>query len=275
MANDAAAWKQMAEWYDAKIGDSGDLWHRALIDPTLLRVLGPVAGQDVLDLACGNGYLSRRFAREGGHVTGVDASAPIIALAQGREDAAPLGITYYVADATRLHMLADATFDIVISNMAIMDIADAEGVFGEAARVLRPGGRLVFSMTHPCFEVVGYSGWQVEKVGPNRTVWRKIRRYREPFEHTFYWRLDPDHPDDLTYTPAYHRPLSWYVRALRAAGFVITALEEPEPTAEFLAHDDEGALIAEIPLHCVIEAISRQRSAIRSDEGRISRTPDR
>jgi ubiquinone/menaquinone biosynthesis C-methylase UbiE len=245
----------MAEWYDAKIGDEGDLWHRALIDPTVLRVLGPVRGLDVLDLACGNGYLSRRFAREGARVVGVDASAPVIALAQGRQQAEPLGITYHIADATRLEMLAEASFDVVLSNMAIMDMADAEGAFREAARVLRPGGRLVFSITHPCFEVVGYSGWQVEKVGPVRTVWRKIRRYREPFEHTFYWRLDPARPDDLTYTPAYHRPLSWYVRALRSAGFVITAFEEPTPTDEFLARDDEGDWMAEIPLHCVVEAV--------------------
>ena len=63
-ANDHG-WEQMAAWYDEKMGDEGDLWHRALIDPTLLQVLGPVAGQRLLDLACGNGYLARRFARLG------------------------------------------------------------------------------------------------------------------------------------------------------------------------------------------------------------------
>ncbi len=40
-------------------GDEGDLWHRTLIDPTLLRVLGPLEGQHVLDLACGNGYYTQ------------------------------------------------------------------------------------------------------------------------------------------------------------------------------------------------------------------------
>ena len=77
-------WDQMVEWWDAQIGEEGDLWHRALIDPPLLRLVGDVAGQRVLDLACGNGYLSRRFARQGAAVVGVDATAPIIERARTR-----------------------------------------------------------------------------------------------------------------------------------------------------------------------------------------------
>ena len=57
-------------------GDEGDLWHRTLIDPTLLRVLGPLEGHHVLHLACGNGYIARKLAKAGARVTGVDASAP-------------------------------------------------------------------------------------------------------------------------------------------------------------------------------------------------------
>jgi ubiquinone/menaquinone biosynthesis C-methylase UbiE len=48
-------------------GDEGDLWHRTLIDPALLRVLGPLEGQHVLDLACGNGYIARKLAKGLGH----------------------------------------------------------------------------------------------------------------------------------------------------------------------------------------------------------------
>jgi 2-polyprenyl-3-methyl-5-hydroxy-6-metoxy-1,4-benzoquinol methylase len=50
-------WDKLAVWMDEKQGDDGDLWHRALIDPTMLRVIGPVTGLDVLDLGCGNGVL--------------------------------------------------------------------------------------------------------------------------------------------------------------------------------------------------------------------------
>ena len=60
-------------------------------------------------------------------------------------------------------------------------------------------------------------------------------------------------PDNIVSTRAYHRSLSWYFRTLRASGLVVAALEEPEPTEEFL-NDEQAPWIAEIPLHCVIEA---------------------
>lgn len=184
-----SAWEAMAEWYDAKQGDDGDLWHRALIDPPLIHLIGPADGLRVLDLACGNGYLARRFARMGARVIGVDASAPIVERARRRESQIPLGITYHVGDATRLDMVDGGSVDVVMCNMALMDIEDAAA--GD---------------------------------------------------------------DHLAQTPGYHRPLSWYFRTLRGAGFVITGFEEPEPTDEFLAESPSGPWIAEIPVHCVIEA---------------------
>jgi ubiquinone/menaquinone biosynthesis C-methylase UbiE len=242
----------MATWWDEKQGEEGDLWHRTLIDPTLFRVLGPVEGQHVLDLACGNGYIARKLARSGARVTGVDVSASIIERARAREERDPLGIVYHVADAARLDGLGDAGFDVVVCNMALMDIADAKGALREAARMLRSGGRLVVSLPHPCFAVGLYhSGWAVEKFDPETTVWRKVSRYREVFQHPMIWR---DDSGGEWYTPGYHRPLSWYFRALRIAGFVVSAFEEPEPTEEFMEEDSEGAWIEQIPLHCVIEA---------------------
>ncbi len=50
-------WDEMAAWYDEKQGDEGDLWHRTLVDPVLLRVVGNVAGLQLSDLGCGNGHL--------------------------------------------------------------------------------------------------------------------------------------------------------------------------------------------------------------------------
>jgi ubiquinone/menaquinone biosynthesis C-methylase UbiE len=247
------AWDAMAAWYDAKQGDDGDLWHRTLIDPALLRVVGPVRGLCVLDLGCGNGYLARKFARMGATVTGVDASAAMIERARRRERQDPLGIAYHVADTARLDMLEAAGIDLVVSNMALMDIEDAAGTIGQAARVLRERGRFVASLSHPCFDVVNASAWVVERMDFTTTIWRKVSRYRTSFAGQVPWRDSPD-ANAFASTPAYHRPLSWYVRTLRAAGFVITAFEEPEPTEEFLADSPSGRWIAEIPLHCVIEA---------------------
>lgn len=199
----ASGWDHMAEWWDEHLGDTGDLWHRTLIDPPLLELCGEVDGLHVLDLACGNGYLSRRFARQGATVIGVDANAPILERARQREAREPLGVAY------------------------------------------------VASFSHPCFDKVDTSGWSIEHIYPVTTIWRKMSRYREIAVAEVPWLSVPN---QTVYTRAYHRPLSWYFRALRAAGLVVAALEEPEPTAEFLAGSPQGPWIAEIPLHCVIEA---------------------
>ena len=244
-------WDQMTDWWDEKLGDEGDLWHRALIDPPLLRLVGEVSGMQLLDLACGNGYLSRRFARQGAIVTGVDANAPLIERVRTREARELLGITYHVADAAQLDMLEDSAFDLVISNMALMDIENATGAIQEVSRVLRSKGRFVASLSHPCFDKVNTSGWAIEQIYPTTTIWRKMSHYREEAVDDLPWQQIPG---QVINTRAYHRPLSWYFRTLRASGLVVAALEEPEPTEEFLASSEQGPWIAEIPLHCVIEA---------------------
>lgn len=245
-------WDEMAAWYDEKQGDEGDLWHRTLIDPALLQVVGNVAGQRVLDLGCGNGYLARKLARQGGIVTGVDSSARLIERAKAREEKNRLGIDYHTRDAADLKMLGDNGFDIVVSNMALMDIARADLAIRESSRVLRPEGRFVASLSHPCFDTGLSSAWLIERVWATSTIWRKVGRYREPHEDWIPWKIAPG---QVMETINYHRPLSWYFRILRDAGFAVTGFEEPTPTPEFIANSLQGEWIAQIPVHCVIEAM--------------------
>jgi SAM-dependent methyltransferase len=156
-----------------------------------------------------------------------------------------------VGGAERLDMLEEASFDVVVCNMALMDIENAAGAISETARVLRLGGRLVASLSHPCFDIPNASAWVVERIDLTTTIWRKVSRYREFFMGLCPWRVGPS---QIVHTPAYHRPLSWYFHSFRAAGFVVTMLAEPEPADEFVADEPQGRWIALIPLHCVIEA---------------------
>ena len=245
------SWAELASWNDAKQGDTGDLWHRTLIDPPFLRVLGDVRGLRVLDLCCGNGYLSRRYARAGARVTAVDGSAPILELAKARQAKEPLGIEYRVANAAHLTDFEDGSFDLIACNMALMDIQDAEGAIREVGRVLKPGGRFVASLSHPCFDQGPSSTWLLERFFRTTKVWRKIARYRTPFADEMPWGIE----DRSVTTTGYHRPLSWYARTLRGAGLLIRSLEEPEPTPEFIEGSPQGPYVVEIPLHLVIEAV--------------------
>lgn len=252
-------WDAMARWRDERMGEDGDLWHRALINPTLLDVVGPVQGLRVLDLACGNGYLTRRWAREGAAVSlGVDLSSGSLARARRREAASRTGARFLRRDASDLSGIADRSFDLVVANMALLDIEDASGAVREVARVLDVAGRFVFSVGHPCFDLDDRSAWIVERSrqgdGVFRDqVWRKLRLYREERSVRVPWAISPT---EVGYTRSYHRTLSTYSRILRDAGLAVVRIEEPAPTPELVANSPQGPFIAEVPLHLVVEAVA-------------------
>jgi ubiquinone/menaquinone biosynthesis C-methylase UbiE len=227
------SFEPIADWWDAHAGDAGDFFHQHLILPALLAALGEVAGLPVLDLGCGNGAVSRILARAGAHVTGVDISPTLIARAQQREQRAPLGITYRVADAAALSMFAGASFAGVSANTVLMDAADGGGILREVARLLQPSGRFVASLLHPCFEVPGHSDWASEETPTGERLMRRVWRYQESFSTPFDFdaeRLAPMGDDALTQERPlmrYHRPLSWYATQMRAGGLLIDTLDEP------------------------------------------------
>lgn len=240
------------DWYDEKQGDAGDLWHRTLIDPGLFQRLGELpVGTRTLDLGCGNGYIARRLARAGARVTAIDSSAELIARARAREAVEPLGIRYELADAAALPMLEPDSFDVTVANMSLIDIADAAGAIREVGRVLRTGGRFVATICHPCFDIDTRSKWLVEAAAGSSTVYRAVTEYRLPHSDTFAWELSGGR---TARSVGFHRPLSWYSAALRAAGFVILALDEPAPTDEFVGRTVAREWLEQVPLHLVIEA---------------------
>jgi len=251
------AWDRLAPSREQRTGETGDLWHRALIDPSVRRLIGSVQGLRVLELACGNGYLARLLAGQGAReVVGIDRSAVFVRLARARERRASRGVRFERADATRLPFAA-GSFDLVVANMALMDIRNARGAVREAARVLGPRGRLVFSIGHPCFDLDDRSTWQIERgfdaKGVYRdTVYRKVRGYREERATRVPWHVGPG---AVLWTPSYHRTLSTYSRYLADAGFAIARLEEPSPLPPMLLGSPQGRYIAEIPLHLVVEAV--------------------
>ena len=132
MAQALARYDEFAEWYEQWIGDA----------PPLIAahsdLLPAVTGERVLDIACGQGRMSRYLARRGADVVGVDISAAMLdkARAIGPED-----ITYVHADVTRHPAWWDGRpFDGCTCELALMDIDDLAGTLSTVATVLRPGG---------------------------------------------------------------------------------------------------------------------------------------
>ena len=117
----------------------------------------PMAGERVLDVGCGCGDTTLELARRvapGGAVTGVDVSAPMLALARQRAAAAGLAVTLINADA-ETHGLPAGAFDLGFSRFGVMFFNDPEAAFANIARSLRPGGRLVFV----CWRAVALNPW--------------------------------------------------------------------------------------------------------------------
>jgi len=121
---------------------------------TVLKMLGNLQGKNVIDLACGTGFYSRRLKRLGAErVVGVDISEEMTNLARQRETEEPLGIEYIVSDATKLPETI-GRFDLVLA-VHLLHYASTEEqlkmMFQKIYKLLAPGGRLVAYTFNPKF----------------------------------------------------------------------------------------------------------------------------
>jgi SAM-dependent methyltransferase len=218
-----------------------------LLLSTMAECLGErLAGARVCDLCCGEGYVGRHLlARGAREVVGVDLSSALIDEARRRAPAS--GISYRVDDAQELWSVSDGAFDVVVSQLAMMDVADHRRMFGAVRRILAPSGPFVFSLLHPCFEgrpfhVRDAPPFVMDEDGT--PIAYSVRRYATEG----FWDSGGDGVRGRM--GAYHRKLSTYINDLLASGFALERLEEP------LAGGDasRAGLFAEIPTALVIAA---------------------
>ncbi len=227
------AWDEFADRWHQRYTDAGDLNRQYIIDPTLLTVLGRVKGKRVLDAGCGNGYLCRLLAAKGAEVTGVDVSQRFIELAEQREAGTASKIPYHVGSLCELSMFQDEAFDAIVSNIVLSDLQNLGQALRELHRVLTKGGKLVFSIMHPCFSSPPVKGWVRNPVDSFRRedwlYWKVDRYFDRSVEQWRFYDAGPVY--------GFHRPLSDYIKLLLKTGFTITDFEEPVPKeADVEAH---------------------------------------
>jgi len=227
----AAFWNGNAALWARQVRDQLDIAREFLNNPSFLALIGDLHGKDVLDAGCGEGYNTRILARRGARITGVDISERMIELAREEERREPLGIRYVRTSYTDLCEFPDASFDAVVSFMAMMDGARFDLAMSESFRVLRRGGMLAFSITHPCFITKG-SGWLRDEQGV-KVKWM-VSEYYNPAGWVEHWRFTDASADTPTFaSPRFDRTLSEYVNTLIEAGFRLDRLEEPRPSEEY------------------------------------------
>lgn len=228
-------------WWDSEAADYYAEHHAVLRDADLmwgpegvyesdLRLLGELCGRDVLEFGAGAAQGSRWCVAQGARVVATDISHGM--LGQGRSldrgavpSSAPgpspasgpscvQGPSYVQCDAARLPF-ADDSFDTVFSAYgALPFVADSAGLLREVARVLRPGGTLVFSVTHPI-------RWALpDAPGEAGLTVRSSYFDRSPY-------VEEDAQGRATYTE-HHRTLGDRVREITGAGLRLVDLVEPE-----------------------------------------------
>lgn len=209
------AWDIVADEYHRRHGEEGGYSHREYVLPAMLEMLGDVSGKRILDIGCGPGYLTRPLAQKGAKVVGSDLSAELLNIAKENEAENPLGIKYLLLDASRLDGIRDSSFDIVTCNLALHAIEDAKSAIRECGRVIKPGGRLAFSIMHPVTDTVESSDYKRD----SRGFYIRLRCYGKE-------RSKAHRGFRLAQVPNYHRPFGFYMNELFQSGFVISGCRE-------------------------------------------------
>lgn len=198
--------------------EPGITWGLFHIPEAVLGLLGDPAGLDVVELGCGSAYVSAGMARAGARPVAVDLSHDQLRTAARCQDRFDLPFPLIEADAGRLPLRA-GSFDLVVSEYGAGPWAEPAAWLGEAARVLRPGGRLVFLTNSPLAAMTvpaegGFAG---------------DRLLRGPAELTpVTW------PGGGT---EHHPGHGRWIAELRAAGFEVLALHELHPPDDAATHE--------------------------------------
>lgn len=211
-------WDSDADNYQAEhgdfLGDADFVWCPEGLREADAGLLGPVAGRRVLELGCGAAAAARWLVGQGARAVGVDLSAGMLRHAVAGAGRTGVRVPLAQADALALPF-PDATFDVVCTAFgAVPFVADSVAVMREVFRVLRPGGRWVFSITHPMRWIF------LDDPGEGGLV--AVHSYfdRRPY-------VEHDAAGRATYVEQ-HRTLGDRIRELVGAGFVLRDLVEPE-----------------------------------------------
>ncbi len=209
-------WEKSAPAWIADMGEHGDFGRRFVLDPVMLPLALARGAKSALDVGCGEGRFCRMLAARGIKATGAD---PTRALIEHARTVDPDG-AYVEAPAEKLPF-DDASFDLAVSYLALIDIEDYRAGISEMARVLKPGGALLIATLNGFNTAGAESGWIRDAFG-------NLRHY--PVDHYLDERAFWTEWRGIRIVN-HHRPLQAYMQALLGAGLTLTHFEEPAPIA--------------------------------------------
>jgi ubiquinone/menaquinone biosynthesis C-methylase UbiE len=216
------SWEPLASWYDGWMGENGSEHHRRLALPAVLELLQPQADEQILDLGCGQGVLAPRINEAQAHYTGIDASPAMIRLARKRHSTEGRFIVGDCRKPAQLPDLKNMQFDAAVFLLSIQDMHPLEQVVEAVAGLLKPGGRVVILMTHPCFRIPRQSGWGWDE--GRKLRYRRIDRYLTSLAVPLKSYRDEKQQENTTLS--YHHPLEKYINTMANYKLVVDCLRE-------------------------------------------------
>jgi ubiquinone/menaquinone biosynthesis C-methylase UbiE len=197
---------------------------QALEGPVVRRAVGDPRGLSVLDLGCGTGRHALWLAEAGASVTAVDFSEGM--LAQAREKPGAATVRFLAHDLHQPLPFPAGTFDLVVSGLVLEHLRDLDLFFGEARRVLKPGGRAVVSAMHPSMFLRGSQA-----------------RFTDPVS------------GELVQPGSIAHPIGAFVMSAVRAGFALAAIDEVAPDTEFAGRFPRAANYIGWPMLIVLSMV--------------------
>jgi SAM-dependent methyltransferase len=213
MADSAAlakGWSASANAWIASIGEHGDWTRQKILDPIMLKRAKDIGGR-FLDIGCGEGRFVRKLQEAGMSGAGLDITPELIAQAQTKD---PDG-TYHLGSGEKLDF-ADASFDLALSYLALIDIADYRAAIAEMVRIIKPGGHILAANLTSYFTA---GKWRKDMLGQAKDF--ALDNYAEERSTREQWQgIDIIN---------HHRPLSAYMQCFLEHGLLLEYFDEPLP----------------------------------------------
>jgi ubiquinone/menaquinone biosynthesis C-methylase UbiE len=225
-------WNENADAWTRLARAGYDVYRDYLNTPAFFNLLPDVTGLLGLDIGCGEGHNTRLLAKRGARVIAIDISEGFIRHAKQLEGQESSGIDYQIASAVELPF-ADSTFDFATGFMSFMDIPETDGVLAESYRVLKPGGFLQFSITHPCYDTPHRRNLRDEK---GLTYAIEVGGYFENLQGDIVEWLFSAAPPQVREglpkfkVPRFTRTISQWLNLLIETGFLLERIAEPRPS---------------------------------------------
>ena len=219
-----SSWEPVEDWYDKIVGAQGHYYHQKIVLPGVLRLLELSATPQpkLLDLACGQGILSRHLPPQVSYV-GIDSSPSLIRAAKQHLGETKASRVFFEGDVTQpLKQIKPATFTHAAVLLALQNIADPLALFKNLQNYLVRGGKCILVLNHPTFRIPRQSSWQIDET--KKIQYRRIDRYFSSMQIPI--QAHPSQKEKSAQTLTYHHPLSAYSAWLKEAGFMIALIEE-------------------------------------------------